>query len=94
MRYEDSPVPAPQPVRTRPWKAYIDPTTTLRTPESLDSYAVFDTHIYMAQLCSKIRKISKLLYASTQADMTRLTLSLGTQDPRHLFRIPISLELP
>lgn len=69
MHYEDSPVPAPQPVRSIPWKAYIDQTSILRIPEGLDTYGVGDTHIYMAQLCSKIREISRVLYACPEISL-------------------------
>ncbi|OQV08552.1 Fungal Zn2-Cys6 binuclear cluster domain-containing protein [Cladophialophora immunda] len=50
MRYEDVPVPVPQPVSTTPWKPYIDQNSTLSVAEGLDPYAVGETHIYLAQL--------------------------------------------
>ncbi|KAH0841184.1 fungal specific transcription factor [Fonsecaea pedrosoi] len=73
MRYEDVSVPVPQPVTTAPWKPYMDHNGVLNLDKSLDPSAVGETHLYLVQLCSKIRKMSKILYSGLHTTLTDTT---------------------
>ncbi|KAJ9626778.1 hypothetical protein H2204_009923 [Knufia peltigerae] len=61
IRYDDQKIPFPAPFNSETWRPYVDEGDSTQIPSGLDVTIIGHTHVYMAQLTTKIRKISRFL---------------------------------
>ncbi|KIW35020.1 uncharacterized protein PV07_01747 [Cladophialophora immunda] len=97
IRYDDQRIPFPAPLNSETWRPYVDEGGQAQISAGLDVTVIGQTHVYMAQLTTKIRKISRFLYTGPQVAMAEAKTFARNmmQDLRHWRKsLPAAMQVP
>ncbi|KAH0846686.1 putative Fungal specific transcription factor [Fonsecaea pedrosoi] len=97
IRYDEQRIPFPKLLSLDTWRPYVDEGDSAQVPAGLDVTVIGQTHVYMAQLTTKIRKISRFLYTGPQVAMTEAKAFARNmmRDLRHWRNsLPAAMQVP